>query len=228
MTVRAAIEVAARESSTGIAEAYDACAQYYDRVPNRARDLATRLLRTRERLLRGRRIIELGCGTGLNTAWLARWAEHVVAIDASERMLEHARKRTHGTAATFVRHDVSEPWPDWIEGADVVVSVLVQDHIRDLAAVFKEAYRRLPPSGTLLLLEIHPFAQVRGSLPRFRDPDTGCEVLVPNIRHTVADYRAAAERAGFAHPRFRTVAVPGDSRPVLLESALRPIPSGRS
>ena len=41
----------------------------------------------------GSRVLELGCGTGEDAVWLARRGAHVVAVDASARMVEVARQK---------------------------------------------------------------------------------------------------------------------------------------
>ncbi len=111
---------------------YDVWAATYDSVNNPTRDLDAVVLRTQPLPLSGARIIEIGCGTGKNTGWLAEHAQHFVAIDFSELMLEHARRRVTSDRVRFVRHDILDPWPVPDGSADLVVSNLVLEHIPDL------------------------------------------------------------------------------------------------
>jgi hypothetical protein len=54
-----------------VAGAYDQWARQYDNDHNTTRDLDARVLRDAPLRLDDRAVIELGCGTGKNTAWLA-------------------------------------------------------------------------------------------------------------------------------------------------------------
>ncbi|HEY3041826.1 MAG TPA: hypothetical protein VGJ66_24050 [Pyrinomonadaceae bacterium] len=53
-----------------IAAAYNEWAETYDTDKNATRDLAAQVLRRADLTLAGRRVIEVGCGTGRNTEWL--------------------------------------------------------------------------------------------------------------------------------------------------------------
>ena len=54
------------------------------------------------------RALELGCGTGTNSVWLARQGFEVTGIDVAPLAVERAEKRAHaaGVAANFVAGDV--------------------------------------------------------------------------------------------------------------------------
>lgn len=41
----------------------------------------------------GMRVLEIGCGTGQYTAWLAGQGYQVTAVDISEKMMERAREK---------------------------------------------------------------------------------------------------------------------------------------
>jgi ubiquinone/menaquinone biosynthesis C-methylase UbiE len=59
-----------------------------------------------ERLVAGKRVLEIACGTGYWTAIAARSAHHVTALDASGEMLEIARAREYPPGrVTFTRGD---------------------------------------------------------------------------------------------------------------------------
>jgi ubiquinone/menaquinone biosynthesis C-methylase UbiE len=76
-----------------IHEAYTDWSATYDLDRNLTRDLDQ--LVTRETLshLRCKSILELGCGTGKNTALLAQIGERVFALDFSAGMIEKAREK---------------------------------------------------------------------------------------------------------------------------------------
>jgi malonyl-CoA O-methyltransferase len=54
-----------------VAAAYDQWADTYDNDHNRTRDLAGNILREAGLAVAGRSVVEIGCGTGRNTEWLA-------------------------------------------------------------------------------------------------------------------------------------------------------------
>ena len=55
--------------------------------------------------LRGRRVLEIACGTGFWTEIVGRVANHVIAIDVSEEMLEIAKKRSGCSNVEYRRGD---------------------------------------------------------------------------------------------------------------------------
>ena len=76
-----------------VAAAYDRWAGQYDDAPNATRDLDAAVVRRTPLRVDGRDVLELGCGTGKNTAWLAARARQVLALDFSPGMLAAARRR---------------------------------------------------------------------------------------------------------------------------------------
>ena len=70
----------------------------------------------------GRPILELGCGSGRDTATLRRAGHAVVAIDISATALFAARLRAPG--ATFHRQDIRAPFPIGEAGVGVVIASL--------------------------------------------------------------------------------------------------------
>ncbi len=89
-----------------IAAAYDRWAETYDSDPNRTRELAAQVLRKLDLTFEARRVIEVGCGTGRNTEWLATRAAHVTALDFSEAMLRRAQERRQASRVRFIQHDI--------------------------------------------------------------------------------------------------------------------------
>lgn len=55
--------------------------------------------------LSGRRVLELACGTGYWTQFIAAVAARIVAIDAAPETLEIARKRVHQSEVSFLLGD---------------------------------------------------------------------------------------------------------------------------
>lgn len=183
-----------------VSRAYDRWAASYDSDRNLTRDLDARVMREAPLDVAGRDVVELGCGTGKNTEWLAAQARSLLAIDFSEGMLMRALERLAGLGLTervrFVRHDVRVPLPAGDASADVVVGNLVLEHVQHLAPVFAEAARVLRPGGRLWFCELHPFRQWRGGQAHFTDLATGETVHVAAHVHTMSEYVNAGIAAG--------------------------------
>ncbi len=178
----------ARLDGASVATAYDAWAAVYDTNDNPTRDLDAAILRDQPFDLAGRNVLEIGCGTGKNTAWLDEHADHVTALDFSPAMLEIARRRLHSSSVTFVQHDILTPWPLGDGTVDFVIGNLVLEHIQALRLVFEQTQRVLRPGGLCYFCELHPFRQLGGGQAQFVEPASGKTVLVAAYRHDVGDY----------------------------------------
>lgn len=179
-----------------IARAYDLWASRYDDDVNPTRDLDAVAVRRAPLRLAGASVLELGCGTGKNTGWLAEQARTVRAFDFSTGMLAVARRRVRAPNVTFAEQDVTTRWPIDASSVDVVVGDLVLEHVDDLASVYAEAARALRPGGQLFLCELHPFRQLQGSQARFTDPSAGGVIRVPAYLHSVSEYVGGGLAAG--------------------------------
>ena len=103
----------------------------------------------READLRGRRVLDIGCGTGrMSDALVQRAHAKVWGVDASPEMLAVARKKVQGPA---FKHANAEALPfkdGWFERA-VLWLVL---HLVDRPAALTEARRVLGPGGRLAVV----------------------------------------------------------------------------
>jgi SAM-dependent methyltransferase len=98
---------------------------------------------------RGKRILDVGCGTGRLARLLGEEAREVVGIDASLRMIEQARSSQPST----VRFEVRSLFDlDPSERFDAVVACYVLHHMdsREALAVL---CRAVAPGGLLVILE---------------------------------------------------------------------------
>ena len=203
------------EISERVRSAYDEWAPSYDSAQNPTRDLNAAALREQPFSLAGSRVLEIGCGTGRNTDWLAR-AEHVTAVDFSRGMLERARARVTKQNIRFVEGDVTEAWR-FVEGFyDVIVANLILEHVRDLRHVFAEAFRAACTGGTFYIGELHPYKQLLGTQARYRLSEEGEEIRIDAVRHTISEFVNEGLRAGFRLEDLRERMAAGDTVPRLL------------
>lgn len=182
-----------------IACAYDDWAETYDTVSNRTRDLAAQALRQSDLNLTDRSVVEIGCGTGRNTEWLVRLeagSSNISALDFSEEMLARARARVSDRRVQFIQHDVRTRWPFADATADVVIAMLILEHVEHLEPFFAEATRTLTTGGELFICELHPMRQYLGGQAQFTSNKTGEHMRVAAFLHDVSDYVNAGLSAG--------------------------------
>lgn len=209
----------ASEARSDVALAYDRWSRRYDDDHNATRDLDARVVRQSPLHLSGARVLELGCGTGKNSEWLAAEARELVALDFSPGMLDVARRRVRAAHVRFVERDITHAWPVEAGSMDVVVGNLVLEHVRDLGPIYAEAARVLRPGGELFLCELHPYRQLRGGQAHFEDDETNETVPVTAFQHSVSEYVNGGLTAGF---RLRALgehvedSAPPDAAPRLL------------
>jgi ubiquinone/menaquinone biosynthesis C-methylase UbiE len=184
-----------------VRDAYTSWATTYDTDTNPTRDLDQEATRATLGQLRVARVLELGCGTGKNTALLAGVGAHVQALDFSEGMLERAQARVQASNVTFTVADLTRPWPCADHWAELIVGNLVLEHIADLGFIFAEAHRCIALGGQFFLCELHPARQYQGLQAHFTR-DEG-EVVIPAFVHHISDYLGAAEANGFALRQLR-------------------------
>jgi len=182
---------------TKVAADYDRWAETYDTDRNRTRELAASVLRQQNLELAGRNVVEIGCGTGHNTEWLVERSTSVLAIDFSEGMLRRARARLQSNDVRFIQHDIRYNWPTADASADLVIAMLVLEHIEQVEPVFAEAARTLRLGGELFICELHPMRQINGSQAEFINTETGACERITAFLHDASDYVNAALRSGF-------------------------------
>lgn len=116
------------------------------------------------------RVLDAGCGDGWYAQQLLARGARVTAVDASARMVAHARRRL-GDAAEVHVADLAEPLDFAADASfDGIVSALALEHVRDWDATFAELHRVLAPGGWLLFSAQHPaFTGARLASARYLD-----------------------------------------------------------
>jgi ubiquinone/menaquinone biosynthesis C-methylase UbiE len=178
-----------------IANAYNSWSAQYDTNDNKTRDLEALSL---QKIVQGKNFkhcLEVGCGTGKNTAWLLTVCEQITAIDLSNGMLEIAKNKIQSDKVKFIEADITKDWTFANQTYDLVTFSLMLEHIEDLHAVFQKL-AIVSDTGTHVYIgELHPFKQYAGSKARF-ETESGTEV-VTCFNHHVTDFIQAANASGF-------------------------------
>ncbi len=173
-----------------VRDAYTNWSTTYDSDRNLTRDLDAIVTREILEPVPCQTILEMGCGTGKNTVFLASRAERVIALDFSEGMLAQARSKVTMQRVAFAIADFTAPLPLRADAVDLVTCNLVLEHIANLDAVFDQVQRVLKRGGHFLICELHPFRQYQGTVAKFaRAQDT---IEIPAFVHHLSDFTNAA------------------------------------
>ena len=172
-----------------VQKAYNEWSDSYDTDENLTRDLDQQVTNETLSNLHFNSILEIGCGTGKNTAFLAQIGISVHALDFSEGMMEKAKEKVRLQNVRFSVADITKKWPGKDGEFDLVVCNLVLEHIEDLSFIFSEAARVLQNKGSFFVNELHPFKQYEGKNARFfRDKET---IEVEAVIHHISDFTNA-------------------------------------
>jgi ubiquinone/menaquinone biosynthesis C-methylase UbiE len=184
--------------ATNVRDVYNEWSNTYDEIENKTRDLDRVATQTvLEKIIDSSTLVlELGCGTGKNTAWLLNKAQHVTAVDFSEHMLNKAKEKYSDANLIFLQADITQPWPFETDSFNLVTCNLILEHIKTLDSVFSEAARILKDDSYFFISELHPAKQYLGSKARFEKNN---ELVSPDcfIHHT-SEYFSSAINNGFS------------------------------
>lgn len=106
--------------------------------------------------LRGRRVLDLGCGFG----WFCRWARQhgaadALGVDVSEKMLARANALTEDPAVRYLRADM-EDLEVPAASFDLAYSSLAFHYLENLGVLIGRVSRSLAPGGSLVFSVEHP------------------------------------------------------------------------
>lgn len=175
-------------------QAYNSWANQYDTNQNKTRDLEALALRETLAPFSFINCLEIGCGTGKNTVWLATKAKQVTGVDLSEEMLQKAQEKISSHHVQFLQADITEEWSFAKPAYDLISFSLVLEHIENLDLVFRKLSQVIVAGGYVYLGELHPFKQYTGTKARF-DTEDGRQV-VECYTHHLSDFTQAAKRYG--------------------------------
>lgn len=106
--------------------------------------------------VKGKKVLDAGCGPGIYSEWLIERGAEIIAVDASPKMVELARHRL-GSMADVRQADLSQPLTFLDNSSfDVVLCPLVLEYIEDWDSTFAEFYRILRPGGHFVFSVTHP------------------------------------------------------------------------
>lgn len=151
------------------------------------------LVRFVERLGRGERTLDLGCGDGRLTTFLEAGA--LTIADVSDVALARAARRLPG--ATSVRIEPDAPLPLADNSFDLVLCAETVEHVRDLQLLLSEARRVLEPGGRIAVTT-PAHSRLTGLDVLLLGPERRFPPLSPHLRFlTRRSLRGLLEGMGF-------------------------------
>lgn len=104
----------------------------------------------------GMKLLDLGCGDGLDLVHYKKLGAEIYGLDASEELLSIAKKRL---PKDNIQLGFFEKIPFSDNFFDVALSKYAIMTSADMEPIFKEIFRVLKPGGIMMYLVTHPFRQ---------------------------------------------------------------------
>nr|XP_034826972.1 ubiquinone biosynthesis O-methyltransferase, mitochondrial-like [Maniola hyperantus] len=111
--------------------------------------------------LKGKKILEVGCGAGVLTEALAKFGAEVTGIDSSKELIEMAQqhssknKRLANNLPAYISVTIEEHCKEYAEYYDVVVSSEVIDHVAQKELFVESCVRAAKPGGKIFFTTIN-------------------------------------------------------------------------
>lgn len=101
-------------------------------------------------------VLDAGCGSGLNTAWMIEHGAAVTAVDSTPEFVRMTKEYCQGKAHVLQwdLHEALTFAED--ESCDLILCSLVLDYIKDWVPLFQEFQRILKPGSFLIFSCGHP------------------------------------------------------------------------
>jgi ubiquinone/menaquinone biosynthesis C-methylase UbiE len=154
-------------------ERFDRWARSYDRsfLQERVFDPIHAALLAALGDLGGRRVLDVGSGTGRLSAALADRSAEVVGVDPAPRMVEQAHAKRIPGATFLVAGAESLPFPD--ASFDAATASFTLHHWRDAARGLAELGRVVRPGGRVAIADLDMPGPVRWTLRRLHSSHAG-------------------------------------------------------
>jgi SAM-dependent methyltransferase len=104
----------------------------------------------------GKRVLDVGCGSGAHAAALIERGASVTGIDKSAQLLAIARRRL-GPDVELAEADLNVPLGFADGSFDAILAALVMHYLEDWTLPLGEFHRVLAPGGKLVISTHHPF-----------------------------------------------------------------------
>ncbi|HLD61233.1 MAG TPA: class I SAM-dependent methyltransferase [Patescibacteria group bacterium] len=131
---------------------YNLAAEYYDEKEKYLNSFENNKVLELLGDVQGKKVLDIGAGTGRLTLQLAKRGAEVTAVDISEEMLKKLRSKNEEVRIVIAD---AEDLPFDNDAFDIVVSAFLVVHLKDPTRFFDEVYRVLKDGGTFLVTNIN-------------------------------------------------------------------------
>lgn len=113
--------------------------------------------------VRGKKVLEPGCGSGFYTAYFADNGAEVFAFDVSTKMIEFTKKRVGNSLTVKIVKENLDSNLDFVQNDyyDMVMGSLVFHYIEDFDKLFQILGKKLKSGGELIFSTHHPANEMR-------------------------------------------------------------------
>ncbi|HEX7118843.1 MAG TPA: class I SAM-dependent methyltransferase [Longimicrobiales bacterium] len=208
--------------------------------PRAAPDAAARIALLRSLCTGRERVLEVGCGTGINLVALADRIVEGVGVDFAPRTIERARAIARRHGAANLRFAVGDARGlDAVRAADgpfhLIILAGVLEHIPERRCVLRACRRRLTRGGRLVVIMPHPANP--GFLWRRLVQRRSPRIFASDLHLRPTELRGLARAAGLAPVTVRPLPflptfddgpdIPARVRPLLRAFGILPHPATR-
>ncbi|RIV19386.1 class I SAM-dependent methyltransferase [Fibrisoma montanum] len=96
-------------------------------------------------------VLDLGCGSGIFSSYLAGWGCTVTGIDGSAEMISLCRQKTVAANVRYVVEPLPLASPGDYPVQDVIIASSLLEYIDDMTAMLSQANQLLRPTGLLIV-----------------------------------------------------------------------------
>lgn len=154
--------------------------------------------------IKGKKVLDLGCGDGVLTYFLAKAGARVTGVDNDETGLQYANEKlsefnkAKNLTYTFVNASVYD-LPFEADTFDVVVNCEVIEHLPEPERMLREMKRVLKPQGRVVITTPHRLTEVP------QDPNHVKEYFPTELKDMISSYFNSIEIKLTHHMLWRSI-----------------------
>jgi ubiquinone/menaquinone biosynthesis C-methylase UbiE len=109
--------------------------------------------------IKGKKILDVGCGAGRDCKIMAEKGAKVIGIDVSPKMIALAQEKCKGLDVEFYLRDMERTgFPN--EEFDIITAIFSVSYKKSLKKVLREFYRILKKNGEVFIVVSHPIRKM--------------------------------------------------------------------
>lgn len=178
--------------------------------------------------LKGKRILDLGCGFGEHCRRFADCgAEKIVGIDISEKMLETARAENSGDRITYLNMPIEEVGR-LNENFDIIISSLALHYVEDFEEAVRNVYNLLCDGGFFIFSQEHPLCTCHSGGNRWTRDQNGSKIHLNLAHYGIEGEKESVwfvDNVKIYHRTFSTIINTLISAGFCIEQMIEPLPS---